>query len=153
MAGLAGAHGQADGEVGFAGAGWAEEDDVVAGGDEVQGAQMGDGVAFESAGVVEVELLQGFSCREPGGADAALAAVGLPGGDFALQAGHQVFLVAPVLGPGSLGQPGSGLAQRGRFERSCQVSDLGRRHRGARWWFWWCHPATPPSRSTPSALS
>jgi len=43
--------------VGFAGSGWAEENDVVAGGDEVQGAQVGDGVAFEPAGVVEVELL------------------------------------------------------------------------------------------------
>jgi hypothetical protein len=30
------------------GAGWSEEDDVVAGGDEVQGAQVGDGVAVES---------------------------------------------------------------------------------------------------------
>jgi hypothetical protein len=38
--------------------GWTEEHHVVFGGDEVQGAQMGDGVAFEAAGVVEVELLQ-----------------------------------------------------------------------------------------------
>ena len=56
--GLAGADRQPDREVGLAGAGWAEEHDVVAGGDEVQGAQVGDGVAFEAAGVVEVELLQ-----------------------------------------------------------------------------------------------
>ena len=55
------------------------------GGDEVQGSEVGDGVAFESAGVVEVELLQRLSGREPGGADAALTAVGFAGGDFALQ--------------------------------------------------------------------
>ena len=38
--------------------GWAEKDDVVAGGDEVQRPEVGDGVAFESAGVIEVELFQ-----------------------------------------------------------------------------------------------
>jgi hypothetical protein len=37
--------------------------------------KWGDGVAFESADMVEVELLQGFSCRETGGADPALTAV------------------------------------------------------------------------------
>jgi hypothetical protein len=62
---LAGADAQAGGQVGLAGAGWAEEDDVVAGGDEVQGAQAGDDVALEAAGVLEVEVLQGFAGREP----------------------------------------------------------------------------------------
>ena len=59
---------------------------------------------------VEVEHFQGFSRRETGGADAALPAVGLPCRDFALQAGHQVFFVAPVLGPSPLGEPGRRLA-------------------------------------------
>jgi hypothetical protein len=90
--------------------GWSEEDHVVLGGDDVQGSQVGDGVAVESAGVVEVELFQGFSRREAGGADAALPAVGLPCRDFALQAGHQVFFVAPVLGPSPIGEPGRRLA-------------------------------------------
>jgi hypothetical protein len=45
---------------------------------------VGDQVAFEAAGVVEVELLQAFPRGEPGGADAALAAVGLTSGDLAL---------------------------------------------------------------------
>ena len=43
---------------------------------------MRDDVAFEAAGVVEVELLEALAGRESGGADAALAAVGLPGGDL-----------------------------------------------------------------------
>jgi hypothetical protein len=70
--------------VGLAGAGWSEEHDVLAGGDEIQGAQMRDGVAAQAAGVVEVELLEALAGREPGGADAAFAAVGLAGGDLAL---------------------------------------------------------------------
>ena len=105
--GLAGADRQPGGQVGLAGAGRAEEHDVVLGGDEVQGAQVGDDLAFEAAGVVEVELLQRLAGREPGGADAALAAVGLAGGDLALQAGGQELLVGPGLGAGPLGQPGA----------------------------------------------
>src|ERR671911_2764839 len=46
---LAGPDGQADGEVGLAGAGRAEEHDVVLRGDEVQGAEVGDDLAFEGA--------------------------------------------------------------------------------------------------------
>jgi hypothetical protein len=110
VAGLAGPQGQADGQVGLAGAGRAEEDHVVAGGDEVQGAQVGDGLAFESAGVVEVELFEAFAGREAGGADAALAAVGFAGGDLALQAGDEELFVAPGLGAGALGEPGHRLA-------------------------------------------
>ena len=48
--------------------------------------------------MVEVEVLDGLSRREPGGADADLTAVGLAGGDLALQAGGEELLVAPALG-------------------------------------------------------
>ena len=47
VTGLAGADPQADGQVCFTGAGWSEEHDVVFRGDEVQGPEVGDGVAFE----------------------------------------------------------------------------------------------------------
>jgi hypothetical protein len=90
VAGLAGADGQSDGQVGFAGAG-AQEDHVLASGDEIQRAQMGDGVAFETAGVVEVELFQGFSCREASRADTSVTAVRFTGRDLPLQAGGQIF--------------------------------------------------------------
>ena len=102
-------------------------------GDEVQGAQVGDDVAFEAAGVVEVELLQALAGGEPGGADAALAAVGLAGGDLALQAGGQELLVGPGLGPGPLGQPGHRLAQRGGLQRPGQERDLGGHVPGRCW--------------------
>jgi hypothetical protein len=55
--------------------------------------------------VVEVELLQALAGRKPGLSDAALAAVGLAGGDLALQAGGQELLVGPALGAGPFGQP------------------------------------------------
>ena len=69
-------------EVGLAGAGRAKEHHIPSEGDKAQGAQVGDDVAFEPAGVVEVEFLQRLAGRESGGPDAALAAVGLPCGDF-----------------------------------------------------------------------
>ena len=47
-----------DRQMGLAGARRAEEHDVVFGDHEVQCPEVGDGVAFESVGVVEVELLQ-----------------------------------------------------------------------------------------------
>ncbi len=123
--------------------GWAEEHDVVFGDDEIQGAEVGDEVAFESASVVEVELLQRLSGREPGSADAALPAVGLAGGDLALQAGHQELLMGPGLGAGPFGQPGDRLAHRGGFQSAGQEADLGaqipvaRRSLVVAVWFWW----------------
>jgi hypothetical protein len=44
---------------------------------------------------VVVELLQALASREPGGVDAALAAMGFSGGDLALQAGGEELLVGP----------------------------------------------------------
>ena len=96
--GLAGPDAQPGGEVGLAGAGRAEEHPVVLSGDEVQGAQVRDHVAFEPAGVVEVELLEALASGEPGRADAALTAVGLSRGDLASQASDQE-LLAPGLRP------------------------------------------------------
>ena len=44
-----------------------------------QGAEVGDQVTSQAAGVVEVEVLQRCVGREPGGFDPALAAVGVAG--------------------------------------------------------------------------
>lgn len=81
---------------------------------------MADQVTFEAAGVVEVELFQALAGGEPGGADPALAAVGVAGGDLALKTGGEVFLVGPGFGAGAFG----GVAQRRCFQRSGEVGDL-----------------------------
>src|SRR5215204_3835757 len=63
--------------------------DVVAGGDEVGGAEVGDGVTAQGALVAQVELVEGLAGGEAGGADAELTAVGGAGGHFAFQAGGE----------------------------------------------------------------
>ena len=65
-----------------------------------------------------------LACGEPGRADPALPAVGLAGGDLALQAGGQELLVGPGLGPGPFGQAGHRLAQRGCLQRAGQERQL-----------------------------
>src|SRR5215211_935321 len=138
--------------MGFPGAGWAEEDHILSAGDEVQGGEVGDQVAFQSAGVVEIELLDAFAGWEAGGPDPVFAAVRVAGGDLALQAGRQVFLVAPGFGSGPLGEPARRFAQAGRLQRSSQIGDLGGNISGSG--FRAGHTATPSSNSvTPSALS
>ena len=109
---------ESDGQVGLAGARRAQEDGVLLGGDEVQCAQMGDDVARQAAQVVEVEFLEGLDRGEAGGADAALAAVAVAGGDLALQAGDQVLVVGPGFGLGALGQAFGGVQQGGRLHRA-----------------------------------
>jgi hypothetical protein len=125
VAGLAGADPKADGQMRLAGPRWAEEDHVLPASDEVQRAQMRDLLPLQAPGVVEVELLQALAGGEPGLADAALAAVGLAGGDLALQAGGQELLVAPALGTGPLGQPVHRGTKGRRLERAGQEAQLG----------------------------
>ena len=71
---------------------------------------MGDGVAFETAGVLEVEFLQALSGGEPGGSDPAFAAVVLAGGHLTLQARGEELLEGPRVSTGPFGQPRDGLA-------------------------------------------
>ena len=113
---------------------------------------MHDLVSFQAAGVVEVELLDAFAGREPGGPDSAFAAVRIPGCDLALQAGRQVFLMAPRFGSGPLGEPARRLPQSGRLQRPRQIGDLGAHIPGGG--FRAGHNATPLSNpATPSAVS
>ena len=101
MAGLAGPDAQADGEVGLAGAGRAEEHDVVAGLDEVEGAEVGDDVALRTERWwSKSKSSRRLAGREAGGADAGLAAVGLAGCDLPLQAGGEELLMASSPRPG-----------------------------------------------------
>jgi hypothetical protein len=85
---------------------------------------VGNQVTFQAAGVVEVELLDALAGGEPGGADPPLSAVGVAGGNLALQTGSQILLMGPGFGAGPLGEPGRRVAQRGRFQCSGQEHQL-----------------------------
>jgi hypothetical protein len=85
VAGEAGADGDRDREMTLAGSGRAEQDDVLAAGEEVELAEMQDRVAADRGLEGEVELLQGLARREAGGLDAALAAVAVAAVDLGLQ--------------------------------------------------------------------
>jgi hypothetical protein len=110
---------------------------------------VADQVTFQPTSMIEVELLNAFAGREPGGPDPVFAAVGVAGGDLALQAGRQVFLMAPRLGPGPLGEPARGFAQGGRFQCPRQIDELGGHIASG---FSAGHHVIPPS-ATLSALS
>src|SRR6059036_3837741 len=79
VAGEAGADRDRDRQVGLAGSGWAEEDDVLAGVQEVELAEVLDDLLFDRALEAEVELLERLARGEARGLDAALAAVAVPG--------------------------------------------------------------------------
>jgi hypothetical protein len=63
---------------------------------------VSDDVTLQGSLVVEVELLEGLAGREPGGSDAELAAVGLPGCDFAFEARGEELILGPAVCSGSL---------------------------------------------------
>ncbi len=93
-------------QVRLAGAGRAQEDDVLAAVQEVELAEVQDQVALEARLEGEVELLKRFACREPGGLDAGLAAVAVAAVGLGLQQGSGELLVGPLVGARSLGELG-----------------------------------------------
>jgi hypothetical protein len=134
--------------------GGGEEDGVVLAGDEVEGAEMRDDVALEPTCVVEVELLDRLAGREAGGADAAFAAVVLPRGDLALQAGGEELLMRPVFRSRAFGEPLHRVTQRGCLQGAGEVGELGGGVTGRRLGRGGGHQATVPSTSSrPSAVS
>jgi len=141
VAGLAGADGDPDREVGLAGAGRAEEHDVGSFGDEVEGAEVRDDIAFEGTLEGEVEVLECLAGGEPRGADASFTAVVLAGGDFTFETRGEELLMRPGLGPGPFREPFDRSGKRRRLERATEVGDVGGRVRLGD------HHATPSARS------
>ena len=84
LSGEAGADPDGDAQVGLAGAGWAEQDDVLFAGQEVELAEVQDGVAGDRGLKGEVELLERLARGEPRRLDAGLAAVAVAAVDFGL---------------------------------------------------------------------
>jgi hypothetical protein len=85
---------------------------------------MGDRLPLQGALVVVVEVFEGLPRGEPCCADAAFVAVGLAGGDLALQAGGQELLVGPALGSGAFGEALDRAGQRRGLQRPGQEHDL-----------------------------
>jgi hypothetical protein len=125
VAGLAGSDPDPDRQVGLAGAGRTQEDDVLSGGDEIESAEVEKCVSFQRPLVVEVELFDRLSGGEPGRFDPEFPAVGLTGRDFPFQAGSQELFVGSCLGSGPLGEPFHRLFHRGGLESSAQIGDVG----------------------------
>jgi hypothetical protein len=69
---------------------------------EVELAEVLDDLLLDRALEGEVELLEGLSGGKPGGLDAVLAAVGLPGCELGREDGLKETLVRPGLLPGAL---------------------------------------------------
>jgi hypothetical protein len=95
--------------------------------------------------VVVVEVLEGLAGREPGGADAALAAVVLAGGDLAFEAGSEELLMGPALVPGLGREPVDRRRQRRGLECPAQERQVRRGLAGGA--AAGGHHATPSARS------
>jgi hypothetical protein len=131
LAGEAGADAERDREVRLAGAGRAQEDDVVFGGEEVELAEVEHERLLHRALEAEVELLQRLAGGEARLLDPALAAVRVARGDLGRKQRFGEALVAPLLGAGPLGElrqrPGGGR----RLQRAEEMGQLGlRAHAG-----------------------
>jgi hypothetical protein len=125
LAGEAGAEPERDREMRLARPRRAEQDDVVLGGQEVELAEVEDERLLDRALEAEVELLERLAGGEAGGLDPGLAAVRVSRCDLGLKQRLGEALVAPLLGPGALGQlrqrPGRGR----RLQRPEEEGELG----------------------------
>ena len=113
--------------VGLAGAGRAEQDDVLFAGEEVELAEVQDGVARDRGLEGEVELLERLARREARGLDAGLAAVAVAAVGLGLQQRRGELLIAPFLRAGAVGELGQRPRRGRRLELAEQVRELGRR--------------------------
>jgi hypothetical protein len=92
--------------MGLAGARRAQQDDVLAGVQEIELTEVLDDLALDRALEGEVELLQRLAGGEPRRLDAAFAAVALPAGDLGRQQRLGESFIAPVLLARPLGELG-----------------------------------------------
>jgi hypothetical protein len=98
-------------------------DHVLFAGNEIESAEVSEGVSFEGALVIEVEVLERLAGGEPGGFDATLAAVVLAGSNFSFQAGGQELFVGPPFAAGPFPEPADGRRQRWCLHRPAQVDE------------------------------
>ena len=127
VAGQAGADPDRDREMTFPGPRRAEQDEILAAGEEVELAQVQHRVAADRALKAEVELLERFSRGEAGGLDPALAAVAVAAVDLGFEQRGGELLKAPVLAAGAVGELGQRPGGRRRLQGAEQVRELRRR--------------------------
>jgi hypothetical protein len=123
--GEAGADPQRDAQVGLAGAGRPQQDDVLFAGDEVELAEVQDGVARDRGLKGEVELLERLARREPRRLDPGLAAVAVAAVGLGLQERRGELLIAPFLLAGAVGELGQRPGGGRCLELAEQVRQLG----------------------------
>ena len=111
--------------MGLAGAGRAEQHDIVLGVEEVELGEVLDDLALDGALEGEVELLERLARGQARGLDAALAAVALPGGDLGREQDLGEALIAPLLFAGAVGELRQGAGGGRRLQRAEQVRELG----------------------------
>src|SRR3954464_5961822 len=105
--------------MGLAGAGWPEQDHVLARVQEVELAEVLDDGLLHAALEGEVELLQGLAGGESRGLDSAFAAVAVAGGPLGGEERLGETLIAPGLLARAVGEP----RQRPRGGRGLQRSE------------------------------
>ncbi len=116
----------------LAGAGRAEQDDVLLAGEEVELAEVQDRLAPQAGLEGEVELLERLARGEARGLDPALAAVAVAAVGLGLEEGGGELLERPLFGAGPIGELGQRPRRRRRLEGPEQVREFGRLMRSAR---------------------
>src|SRR5690242_10835985 len=111
----------------LAGAGRAEQDDVLAAGEEVELAEVQHRVAADRGLEGEVELLERLARGEAGALDPGLAAVAVAAVDLGLEQRRGKLLVGPLFGAGPLGELGQRPRRGRRLQRPEQMRELGGR--------------------------
>ena len=125
LAGEAGADPERDREVRLARSRWAEQDDVVFGGEEVELAEVEHERLLHRALEAEVELLQRLAGGEARLLDPRLAAVRVSRRDLGREQHLGEALVRPLLDPGPLGQLRQRPGRRRRLQRPEEEAQLG----------------------------
>ena len=113
-----------DRQVGLAGAGRAQEDDVLCFGEEVELREVRHGLVLHRPLEREVEVVEGLDLREPGCLHPVLTAVGFAGGDLFGEHCSEVGLVVPALVGGTLRERAGPFRDPRGFERSGEERDL-----------------------------
>ncbi len=131
---------EADGEMGFPHAGWAEENDVTAFGEVAAGGKFVEELGVDGGLGLEVEVGQAFHDGEPGELEVQRDGAVVAFGEFVIEQTAEEVAVAPLAGGGLLGDLVESVASGGETELDEAGLGFGFVDRGA-------HEAAPSTRS------